>query len=357
MRIAILHPFSWPDVRRGAERYAHDLGWWLASQGHEVDFVTGGPAAGVEDRDGVRIVRLHHRHGDRLTRLGVSKLDSFGVTLLPWLATHRYDVAHALVPSAAVAARIARQRVVYTAIGHPIEARHARRRDLRLLRTASRAAHVVTVLSESAAIAARDLTGRPVLVVNPGLRTDVFSPELTPRTGPVRLLFAAHAGEPRKRLATLLAAMPAVLEAHPEARLIVGGGGALPDAVGESVAAAVDLVGAGELADLPRRYRDATVTVLPSVDEAFGLVLVESLACGTPVVASRSGGMPEIVTDAVGVLVIPDNPVELGTAITKAVTLAADPATPKRCTEHAQRWSWDVVGPRHVEAYREARSA
>src|SRR5580698_4650570 len=100
VRVAIVHPFSWPDVRRGGERYAHDLAWWLASQGHDVDYVTGAGANSIEMVDGARIVRLHHRHGDRLTGLGISKLDSFGVTALPWLRRNRYDVVHSFVPGA-----------------------------------------------------------------------------------------------------------------------------------------------------------------------------------------------------------------------------------------------------------------
>ena len=37
MRVALIHPFSWPDIRRGGERYLHDLAWYLTGQGHEVD--------------------------------------------------------------------------------------------------------------------------------------------------------------------------------------------------------------------------------------------------------------------------------------------------------------------------------
>lgn len=354
MHVAVVHPFSWPDVRRGGERYAHDLTDWLARAGHHVDYVTGGPAHSVEVVGGVRVVRLHHRHGQRLTSRGITKLDSFGVTVLPWLLRHRYDVVHSFVPTAAIAGRLARQRVVYTAIGHPVEIGRIRPGDRRLFRAADRAAHVTTVLSESAAAAAEELTGRNPVVLPPGLRTDVFTAELQPRTGPPRLLFAAHAGEPRKRLPVLLAALPQVLAVLPDTRLIVGGGGGLPDRFDPALRNAIDVVGAGDLDDVPQRYRDATVTVQPSVDEAFGLVLVESLACGTPVVASDSGGMAEIVTEQVGRLVPPDDPGALAEAIVTVVAAAAEPDTPRRCTEHAATWSWDEVGPRHVAAYQRA---
>jgi phosphatidylinositol alpha-mannosyltransferase len=355
VRIAIVHPFTWVDVRRGGERYAHDLTWWLAKQGHEVDYVTGGPAHSITEDDGARIVRLHHKHGERLTGWGLSKLDTFGATVLPWLRRNRYDVVHAFVPSAAIASRMARQRTVFTAIGHP--GAEARGRERALLKWGTRAAHVATALSFSAAEAVEDVTMRAVRVVSPGVRLDAFTPDLTARTGPPRLLFAAKAGAPRKRVDDLVRAMPRVLEALPDARLLIGGGGALPVAPPPQVAAAIDDIGVGELADVPKRYREATVTVLPAQDEAFGLVLVESLACGTPVVACRSGGMPDIVNDdAVGALVPVGDIDALADAIVATVRLAADPETPPRCTHHALQWSWEVVGPHHLAAYEAALS-
>lgn len=351
MRVAVVHPFTWTDVRRGGERYAHDLAWWLSTQGHEVDYVTGGPAHSIGHEGAVRVVRLHHRHGERLTGWGVSKLETFGATALPWLRRNRYDVVHAFVPSAAIAARIAGQRTVFTAIGHPPAT--TRGRERRLVSMGSRAAQVTTALSASAAVAVMAITGRPARVVNPGVRLDVFTPDLTPRSGPVRLLFAAHAGEPRKRLDDLLRAMDGVLEALPDARLVIGGGGEISSNQSRQVMDSVDVVGTGPLDDVPQRYREATVTVLPSVDEAFGLVLIESLACGTPIVAAASGGMPEIVTPGSGVgALAPVGDIDaLADAVVETARLAANPETPPRCVLHAQRWSWDAVGPAHLDAY------
>jgi glycosyltransferase involved in cell wall biosynthesis len=355
MRLALLHPFSWPEVRRGGERYTHDLARWLAQQGHDVDYLTGGSGASIEIVDGFRRVRLPRRRHARLEARGVTLLDTFGVTVAPWLARHRYDVVHAMVPAAAVTAAVLRQRVVYTAIGHPGPlAAPGRGKDRWLVRRAMRSAAVTTVLSASAADAALTLAGTRPLVVPPGVRLDVFTPDLRPRRGPPSLLFAAATGDPRKRLDLLLAAMSGVLDELPDARLRIAGPGGAPESVPARVRGAMDVAGVGAVDDVARAYREATLTVLPAVDEAFGLVLAESMACGTPVVGVASGSMPEIVSPAVGRLAAPDDPDGLARAIIEVVQMAADAATPAACADHAARWGWDVIGPVHESAYRDA---
>jgi glycosyltransferase involved in cell wall biosynthesis len=95
------------------------------------------------------------------------------------------------------------------------------------------------------------------------------------------------------------------------------------------------------------------VTVLPSLNEAFGLALVESLASGTPVVCAEHGGMPEIVDrDDIGRTFPYGDVVALAKAIEEVVELAADPSTPERCRAHAANWGWDErVGAMHEELY------
>lgn len=358
MRIALVHPFSWPTVRRGGERYLHDLAWYLTRQGARVDAIVGGKPGVIETPDG-RLVRL--RHPRRLEVRGLTATDTFGLPALGWLARHRYDVVHALTPTAALAAVATRQRAVYTALGHPTwqTIRH-RKHDLRMFRTTVRRVAAPLALSASAADSITDITGVRPRVVPPGLRIDAFPLNPAPRRGPMRVLFPAHAADRRKGLDVLLAAFDRVLDRVPDARLVLGGGGkpewafaTLPADAARRVRAATDVVGAGALDDVPALYAAATVTALPSVDEAFGLVLVESLATGTPVVGVASGGPVEIVTDpAIGLLARPRDPAALADHLCTVAELAADDKTPARCREHAYQWDWDtVIGPLHLEVY------
>ncbi len=107
---------------------------------------------------------------------------------------------------------------------------------------------------------------------------------------------------------------------------------------------------------LSAAYREARLTVLPSEYEAFGLVLLESLAAGTPVVASRVGGIPEFVEDGkAGLLVPPKSPAALADAIRRVWT---DRELARRLGEYGRdhvvpRYTWDALADRLDSLYRE----
>jgi glycosyltransferase involved in cell wall biosynthesis len=365
LRVAIVHPYAWPDVRRGGERYLDDLARHVAGAGHHVEMITGtaGPSSVIElDAGGGRLVhrRLRQPRSSRLERRGIRPVETYGLVVAPTLARHRYDVVHALTPTAAIAARVARQPTVFSLIGHPELAELAAHPWLaRGARAAVRLATEITALSPQSSAAWADVFGRTAVVLPPGVRLDRFPPALAPRTGPPKVLFSADASDRRKGIDRLLAAFPAVLDRRPDARLQISSAtdwtwalGALgPDR--DRVAAAVDALGAGRPEDVPGRYREATVTVLPSRGEAFGLVLVESLASGTPVVCNDDGGMPSIVCDpAIGLVADAADPLALAAAILATIELAADPGTPARCVAHAGQWDWaTAVSPAHVAVY------
>ena len=93
--------------------------------------------------------------------------------------------------------------------------------------------------------------------------------------------------------------------------------------------------------------------VTPRWDEPYGLVVAESLACGTPVVAFRRGGIPEIVDGSCAVLVEPDDVDALAEAMTTARRLSRDD-----CRARAEAaCSLDVMTTRYEAVYDEMVSA
>jgi glycosyltransferase involved in cell wall biosynthesis len=118
-------------------------------------------------------------------------------------------------------------------------------------------------------------------------------------------------------------------------------------------------------ADLPPLYRSAAVLAFPSVErtvygravrvsELLGLAVLEAMASGTPVVASRVGGVVEIVQDGVtGFLVTPGNALELRERLAQVL---GDPALAARRGANARaavldRFTWDAVAERCLAAY------
>jgi glycosyltransferase involved in cell wall biosynthesis len=87
-------------------------------------------------------------------------------------------------------------------------------------------------------------------------------------------------------------------------------------------------------------YRRAWVSALPSWGEAFGLVLAEALACGTPVVGANRDGIPEVLGDApVGHLFDGDDPAALAAALLAAFGLATDAGAAAACRARAEEFS------------------
>jgi glycogen synthase len=107
-------------------------------------------------------------------------------------------------------------------------------------------------------------------------------------------------------------------------------------------------------------YTHAGLFVCPSIYEPFGLINLEAMACGVPVVASRVGGIPEVIVDGeTGWLVEPGDVAALGQALRAAL---ADPARARRMGEAGRRrveahFAWDRIAERTLEVYGHAIEA
>lgn len=180
--------------------------------------------------------------------------------------------------------------------------------------------------------------------------------EQVPHTGDGATILCVARQYPRKHVADLLRALPAVRRAVPRARAVIAGDGpehaALLRLAAElGLGGAVTFTGALADADLERLYRQADIFCLPSVQEGFGIVFLEAMACGLPVVATRSAAIPEVVPDRqAGVLVPPSDAAALAHAL---VELLARPRL--RATygafgrEYVERFDWDRVAQVFLE--------
>jgi glycosyltransferase involved in cell wall biosynthesis len=172
--------------------------------------------------------------------------------------------------------------------------------------------------------------------------------------------------EPRKGLEYLIRAMERVVDVVPDVRLIAvaktGFRGTDQWLTYKALAQELDLLDKivyNETVDestLLQYYSNCDVLALPSKTEGWGLSLMEAMACGKPVVASRAGGIPELVRDGVdGILVDPGDVRWLAEAI---VSLLKNPDLRKRMgssgRERATQFSWDRTAQIVLDSYGQA---
>jgi glycosyltransferase involved in cell wall biosynthesis len=358
LRIALTHVFAWPEVQRGTERYLHELGAALAAAGHDVSILTttDGPARRDEVR-GVPVRYLHRRHVLRRRFGALSSEVAFGAQAMGALAPRHLDVWHAMGTADAAAAslvgRVRSLRSVYTDHGFPYRPSRQRRPDRRLHDVVVKHVDAYVCVSAAAAETLVDGYQRTPKVLSGGVDGQRFTPGGARHDRPV-VLFAGDAGEERKNLPLLAQAVAALRARNEDVELWVAGPGDQSAALTgtELPADRVRLLGSVAPDDLASLYRAAWVTALPARAEAFGLVLVESLACGTPVVALDQGGPLDIVRPGIGVLAAEDAEA-LADACAEVVGLAAEAGTVERCRDAGMAWDWrTAIVPRMEAIYR-----
>jgi len=279
--------------------------------------------------------------------------------------------AHFLVPQGWVAAQVLRASsvpLIVSVHGSDLLALNGR-----IARSAQRAAlaraDVVTVNSEATA---RILSARfpdvraPILTLPMGYDPAVFSAASLETARRPDVLYVGRLSR-QKGADVLVEAFARLLARVPSATLSLVGDGperprllALVRSLG--LESRVTLPGALPEERVARHYRESAVTAVPSRDDASGaegqgLVAIEAMACGCPVVASRSGGLTSLLgDDARGLLVPPGDAAALAAALRSALD---DPASARRRALAAARhvrahFTWAALQPALLAAYDEA---
>jgi glycogen synthase len=208
----------------------------------------------------------------------------------------------------------------------------------------------------AAELAKRGLPIRALNVVPNGVDLVRFSAAgPVPASGTILLVGRLAA---QKGVDVALRALAAVLGRCPEARLVVAGDGDQALYLRRTarylgIASHVEFAGWQTGDALVALYQQANVVVVPSRYEPFGLVALEAMACGRPVVASQVGGLAEVVVDSeTGYLVPPGDDLRLAQRI---VRLLLDDGTATRlgraARQRAESYSWDLIAARTERIY------
>lgn len=345
MRILAVTPYYHPEGG-GLERYAHETLSRLATQGHDVHAVTfTTDHAGKETRAGVTVRRV-----DPMLCLGNTPIHpTFMGTITDAIDRVQPDVvaAHTPVPFPAEMAYLAasKAQIPFVVTYHAGRLQGSTpwldtlanldrvTLEGRMLDGADQLIAVGPYVRDNALAGHRD----KVTVIPPGVDTDRFTPVPasvgTPDGTDILFVGPLDTAYRWKGVDVLWEAFERVHRENPDATLTLIGQGDRFDAFtkhAEPFGDAVRLLGRVPDDQLIAEYRDAAITVLPSTTdaEAFGMVLAEANACGTAVVASDIGGIPDLVRHGDnGLLARPGDPDDLADRL---LQLLEDPAAADR---------------------------
>ncbi|MGS2640654.1 glycosyltransferase [Streptosporangium sp. LJ11] len=223
---------------------------------------------------------------------------------------------------------------------------------------------ILTVSESSLADIHRDFNvpQKNMRLIPLGVDTRYFHPRPEMPKRPGSIVAVASADSPMKGVATLLRAV-AKLATERDVNLTVVSrptpGGPTEKLVAElALQDRVRFVHGISDTELGELIATSEISVVPSLYEGFSLPAVEHMACGTPLVASRTGALPEVVGDA-AVQVAPGDPEELAAVLRRLHDSPEERAAVGRkgYDRVMERFTWNVVAKRTVEAYHEAIQA
>lgn len=363
MRIGIACPYTW-DVPGGVQAHVHDLAEHLIALGHTVSVLT--PVDDPDEADLPSYVVSAGRAVPVPYNGSVARL-VFGPLSLArtrrWVRDGAFDVLHVHEPTVPSVSMLA----CFAADGPMVATFHtatARSRALQVFGTALQPAlekvHGRIAVSPAARrVVVEHLGGDAVLIPN-GVDIARFEgAQPLPGRGPERptVVFLGRIDEPRKGLAVLLEALPELVRLVPDVRLLVAGPGDADDvreAVPRSLRDRVELLGRVSEADKPRVFASGSVYCAPNTHgESFGIVLVEAMAAGTPVVASDLEAFRRVLDDGRGGVLVPVRDAGalaaalgalLGDAARREELVAAGRAT-------VRAYDWSTVTKQILEVY------
>jgi glycosyltransferase involved in cell wall biosynthesis len=382
--------------------YVHDINRHLVRRGHSVTVVTPGDRSlpRHDAFDGVKIVRFPLELPPDLTygRVAQSRVSWLGRfarvavmthymeaqyrAILNEAMEHGADVVHAhwaipTGPAAVMASRKLRVPSIITMHGGDVYVNPEQGYDFPTrwyvrpaLRWTLRHAGALTAITEDCrqhALRAGAPAEHIRLVFN-GTDLRRFSPAengngTDPRFGP-HMIFACRQLFPRKGIRFLLQAAAELKPQFPDLKIVLAGDGferpelaRLADEL--RIASDVTFLGWVPNVDLPPYYRAAAVSVIPSLEEGFGIPAAEAMGCEVAVVASDAGGLPEVVENGVTGLVVPRGDAR---ALAKAIgSLLANPQLRRQMgqagRERALRlFDWDRTAEQFETIYHEVAS-
>jgi phosphatidylinositol alpha-mannosyltransferase len=364
MRIGLVCPYQW-DVPGGVQYHVRDLAETLRGMGHHVEVLT--PAEHEES-----LPAEHVTFAGRTVPIpynGSMASIQFGpvsaARVRRWLREGRFDVVHVHEPAppsvSLLVCMIAKGPIVATFHTATVRSKWLAAWGPVVRPFLERITGRIAVSDFARRVQVEHLGGDAVIIPN-GVHVAAFAsgPSLPGYTrgvdGPT-IGFLGRYDESRKGLPVLLEAMRTVVQRYPGARLLIAGrgdAGDLAQLVGADLRSSVALLGELSEADKAAFLRSVDVYCAPNLlGESFGVILIEALAAGAPIVASDLDAFARVLEDgAAGVLVRRGDAPALAEALCE---LLGDPARRAELSARgsvvAAQYDWSVLARRILAVY------
>ena len=363
MRIGIVCPYSW-DVPGGVQFHIRDLAEHLIRRGHEVsvlapaDDETPLPPYAVSAGRAVPVP-----YNGSVARLNFGFLSAARVRR--WLHDGAFDVIHIHEPTSPSLGLLA----CWAAQGPIVATFHTSNPRSRamiaaypILQPALEKISARIAVSEYARRTLVEHLGGDAVVIPNGVDVGFFADaEPKEEWQGETIGFIGRIDEPRKGLPVLMRALPKILAERPGTRLLVAGRGDEKEAVAglpERLRDRVEFLGMVSDEDKARFLRSVDVYIAPNTGgESFGIILVEAMSAGAPVLASDLDAFAQVLDGgAAGELFANEDADALATA---AVRLLGDPdrlaELRERGSRHVRRFDWSTVGADILAVYETVR--
>lgn len=365
MRVGIVCPYSW-DIPGGVSAHVADLAEALIRMGHYVSVLA--PAEFDEllpnyvvSTGKPRAVR----YNGSVARLSFGPIAARKVS--KWIEDGEFDVLHVhepLAPSLSVLA-------CWAANGPIVATWHSSMDKSRMMLTLSKLAQTAMekvsariAVSEAARTTLIKHVGGDAVVIPNGVDVSTFM-NAKPMFGwpgaYKSIVFLGRGDEPRKGLSVLVEAYPEIRRQHPNIRLLIAGPGEPADTLkklSREDRASVTVLGMVAPQDKASVLASGTIYVAPNTGgESFGIVLLEAMASGTPVVASDLEAFKRVLNNGkAGITFENENSQDLAKVVSDLLS------DPDRCAElsaqgklRAAEFDWSVVAERIVDVYESIR--
>ncbi|RXS80801.1 glycosyltransferase family 1 protein [Streptomyces sp. TM32] len=359
MKIGIVCPYAW-DVPGGVQFHIRDLADHLIRLGHEVSVL----APADDDTPLPPYVVSAGRavpvpYNGSVARLNFGLLSAARVRR--WLQHGAFDVIHIHEPASPSLGLL----TCWAAQGPIVATFHTSNPRSRamiaaypILQPALEKIRARIAVSEYARRTLVEHLGGDAVVIPNGVDVDFFASAEPKAEWQGRTIgFIGRIDEPRKGLPVLMKALPAILAEVPDARLLVAGRGDEEEAVAALPAemrSRVEFLGMVSDEDKARLLRSVDVYVAPNTGgESFGIILVEAMSAGAPVLASDLDAFAQVLDQGeAGELFANEDADALAAA---AVRLLGDPARlaelRERGSRHVRRFDWSTVGADILAVY------